>query len=158
MIYHLPAVGGSRLLVGLIITLKSEGARTARVDFEVDRLDDITVDPIFEAVLAPSSSGQQVDTHVRTRQLVMEPGEVRQVLVRCGPTLDDWVSSERPKWWGQAYGIRAWSEREGAWQNWSVPLATRMFSASPTEPTMVILLARTAKNLAMVEDEPRTYP
>ena len=132
--FHLPINGSGRILVGAILTLANEGDRTAEVDFDVNRLDDITSEGNYTAVLDKYNAANwrdQSNSVRRDGKVSIAPHAERLVIVRSGPTFQEWLDGGSPPVWSSPISITSHVAVDAAYQRWILTLSTQLLKTDP---------------------------
>lgn len=134
--FHVPKEGNVRILVGTILTFVNEGDRTARVEIAADRIDDITTEDAFAAVLDPNnpnpaSTTNQSHTVRRDGVVSIPPHDHRQVLIRSGPTIQEWLDAGSSPIWSTEVSITSRVAVDGAVQRWTLTLSAQILTTDP---------------------------
>jgi hypothetical protein len=153
----MPADGEVRICVAAILTLRNEGSRTSQVLFEVDRIDDVTSPYGISVLTDPENSSHQIHTVLREKRVSIAPQEVRQVFVRCGPTIEEWFEGDQSAIWKNTFLVSAYASIEGARQNWALSFEAQLFTTNPRYMGDVTLRANVLPS-TMIAELPRTYP
>jgi hypothetical protein len=159
-VFHLPADATRRIYVGTILTLVNEDSKTAEVQFGADRLDDITTDDMNAAVLTPNEPSNvlsQANTVHWDGRMSIGPGETRQVVVRCGPTLEEWTVGGESPVWSNVVPITARTSVDGAYQQWELHFSASILTTNPQYLGQITLLPG-ALSYANVVQLPHGYP
>jgi hypothetical protein len=141
---QLPKYAQLRILIGCILTLKNEGSRTTEVEFGAERVDDVTDEESYGAVFRmndPTNSINQSHTILRERKVTIPPGQIRQVVIRSGPTMQGWIDEGQPHVWSTEVPIVARVAIDGAYQRWSLSLSAEILTTDPQYASQVRTLA-----------------
>jgi hypothetical protein len=132
--YRLSGDADTRLLLGVWLRVRNEGARSVTVHIEAARVDLCNARDAISVVLdAPAA---EEPGYVPTGDISLEPGEARGVIVRAGPTVKEWKEQpDRPV----GIIVMACASANGPTQRWEVTLtAPLLHPAFADEDTMVV--------------------
>ncbi|HVA52620.1 MAG TPA: hypothetical protein VNF05_03805 [Acidimicrobiales bacterium] len=144
--FHLPISGAGRILVGAMLTLANEGNRTAEVDFDVNRLDDVTSEGDYAAALDKYNAAtwrDQSNSVRRNRKVSVAPHTERRVFVRSGPTFQEWLDGGEPPVWITQVSITSHVAVAAAIQRWILTLSAQLLTTDPQYQGQVRTLSNT---------------
>lgn len=134
--FHVPKECNVRILVGTILTFVNEGDRTARVEIAANRIDDITTEDAFAAVMDPNNpdparTTNQSHTVRRDCVVFVPPHEHRQIMIRSGPTIQEWLDAGSSPTWSAEVSIVSRVAVDGAFQRWTLTLSAQILTTNP---------------------------
>lgn len=118
---------GIRILLGGHITLTNEGSLTTTVSINALRSDRCDNYDDCKTVTSPSTEPRTIDTPdtvLRGGKLLLEPGEKKGVIIRNGPSLEEWRKNggDQPI----VIGISAETSPDGSRQSWEMKLTSTL--------------------------------
>ena len=153
-----PGNKGVRILLGAHVTIANEGSLTttvsinARISNRCDSYDD------YKATTTPTPAPSTIatpTTAIPNGKLVLKPGEKKGVIIRNGPSLEEWRNNGR----GQpiAIEISAKTLRGGARQRWKIKLASPLLERDQFNDS-TYRVARFQLPQIKLTELPREYP
>lgn len=160
--FHVPKDFNVRILVGTILTFANEGVRTARVEITANRIDDITTEDAFAAVMDPNNPNparvtNQSHTVRRDGVVFVPPRERRQILIRSGPSIEEWLETGPSPTWSAEASIVSRVAVDGAFQRWTLAFSAQILTTNPQYLGQVSTVAHSLINAELTE-LPLGYP